>query len=139
MDGRSNITGNAREWRRLRALELRGRGWHQRDIAEALGCPRGDHLSLARTREGRRPRGPPRPPVAGPPAPALARAETPDPGVPLARRGGVWLSRSGLDPRPHRSGHRGGVGRPLPQEPCRQAPRGIALDASDADSTGRPA
>ncbi|WP_390553608.1 helix-turn-helix domain-containing protein [Singulisphaera acidiphila] len=37
MDGRSNSTGNAREWRRLRALELRTRGWYQRDIAEALG------------------------------------------------------------------------------------------------------
>ena len=53
MDGRSNITGNAREWRRLRALELRGRGWHQCDIAEALGV-RDETLSrwLARAREG---------------------------------------------------------------------------------------
>jgi transposase len=53
MDGRSNITGDAREWRRLRALELRGRGWHQRDIAEALGI-REETVSrwLARAREG---------------------------------------------------------------------------------------
>lgn len=53
MDGRSNITGDAREWRRLRALELRARGWHQRDIAEALGV-REETISrwIARVREG---------------------------------------------------------------------------------------
>ena len=99
MDGRSIITGNAREWRRLRALELRGRGWHQCDIAEALGV-RDETISRWLAREGRRSRGPLRPPVAGPPAPALAGARAPDPGVPLARRGGVRLSRSGLDPAP---------------------------------------
>src|SRR4051812_36716497 len=53
MDGSSKITGEAREWRRLRALELKGRGWHQRDIAEALGV-REETVSrrLARAREG---------------------------------------------------------------------------------------
>ncbi len=53
MDSRSNIAGDAREWRRLRALELRGRGWHQRDIAEALGV-REETISrwIARAREG---------------------------------------------------------------------------------------
>ncbi len=42
-----------------------------------------------------------------------------DPGIPLARAGGVRLPRSGLDLRPHRQGHRVGVRRPLPQGPCR--------------------
>ena len=53
MDGRSNIAGDAREWRRLRALELRGRAWHQRDIAEALGV-REETVSrwIARAKEG---------------------------------------------------------------------------------------
>jgi len=32
------IPGDWREWRRLRALHLKQRGWYQRDIAEALGA-----------------------------------------------------------------------------------------------------
>lgn len=53
MDGRSKIAGDGREWRRLRALELKGRGWHQRDVAEALGV-REETVSrwLARARVG---------------------------------------------------------------------------------------
>lgn len=53
MDGPTKITGEAREWRRLRALELKGRGWHQRDIAEALGvCEETVSRWLARARGG---------------------------------------------------------------------------------------
>jgi transposase len=45
------IPGEAREWRRLRALHLQQEGWYQRDIAEALGV-REETLSrwLARAR-----------------------------------------------------------------------------------------
>jgi transposase len=44
---------DGREWRRLQALHLKQRGWHQRDIAEALGV-REETISrwLARAREG---------------------------------------------------------------------------------------
>lgn len=104
-------------------MELRTRGWHQRVASprpSGAACrpsPAGSHA-----RGSRRSRGPLRLPVTGPPALTFARAKTPDPGRPLARRGGVRLSRSGLDPRPHHSGHRGGVGCPLPQEPRRQTP-----------------
>ena len=85
IDGRNHITGNAREWGWLRALELSGRGWHQGDIAEALGV-RDEAISrwLARAREG----GPEvrfaHPPPGRPLRPA--GAEEPDPGVPLAKR-----------------------------------------------------
>jgi len=37
MDAKDGVRGDFRQWRRLRALRLRGRGWRRRDIAEALG------------------------------------------------------------------------------------------------------
>ena len=45
----------------------------------------------------------------------------------------------GLDLRPRRPGHRGGVRRPLPQGPRRPAAQGTALDAPGADPAGHPA
>src|SRR5262245_20310773 len=47
------IPGDWREWRRLRALHLKQRGWYQRDIAEALGASE-ETVSrwLARARDG---------------------------------------------------------------------------------------
>jgi transposase len=47
------IPGDWREWRRLRALHLKQRGWYQRDIAEALGASE-ETVSrwLARARQG---------------------------------------------------------------------------------------
>jgi transposase len=53
MDGRSNILGDGREWRRLRAVELKQQSWHQCDIAAALGV-RAETVSrwLARARDG---------------------------------------------------------------------------------------
>jgi transposase len=37
MDTTHPIPPECREWRRFRALDLKRRGWYQRDIAEALG------------------------------------------------------------------------------------------------------
>ena len=37
MDTRDFLPADWREWRRLRAVHLKQQGWHQRDIAEALG------------------------------------------------------------------------------------------------------
>lgn len=37
MDAKEGARGDFRQWRRLRALRLRGRGWPRWDIAEALG------------------------------------------------------------------------------------------------------
>src|SRR5436309_7300212 len=47
------IPGDWREWRRLRALHLKQRGWYQRDSAEALGVSE-ETVSrwLARARDG---------------------------------------------------------------------------------------
>jgi transposase len=38
---RCRTAGDWREWRRLRAWQLRQQGWGQRDIAEALGATEG--------------------------------------------------------------------------------------------------
>src|SRR5215470_7158195 len=53
MEASDLATGDWREWRRLRALHLKQRGWYQRDIAEALGV-REEAVSrwLARARDG---------------------------------------------------------------------------------------
>ena len=53
MDKRSLITGDGREWRRLRAADLKRQGWHQRDIASALDV-REETVSrwIARARSG---------------------------------------------------------------------------------------
>jgi transposase len=53
MGASEDIPAEGREWRRLRALHLRQRGWYQRDIAEALGV-REETVSrwLARARDG---------------------------------------------------------------------------------------
>jgi transposase len=53
MDAPDFNTDDCREWRRLRALYLKQRGWYQRDIADALGV-REESVSrwLARAREG---------------------------------------------------------------------------------------
>ena len=128
-----------REWRRFRALYLKQRGWYQRDIAEALDVSEEARQPLAGPCPRRRPRGPARPPRAGPPAQALGRPKAPDPRVPLARAGGVRLPRPGLDLCPRRPGHRGGVRRPLPQGPRRRLLRGTGLDAPAADQAGHPA
>jgi transposase len=37
MNAKEGTCGDVRQWRRLRALRLRRRGWRRRDIAEALG------------------------------------------------------------------------------------------------------
>ena len=53
MDGRSHIAGNGREWRRLRAVQLKQQGWHQCDIAAALGvCVETVSRWLGRARHG---------------------------------------------------------------------------------------
>src|SRR4051795_972022 len=144
------------EWRRYRALYLKQRGWIQRDIAEALDVSE-VALSgwLARARDGgpeslrsrplprprprRRPRVAPVAARAGSPTEALPGPEAIDPRTPLARAGGVWFPRSGLDLRPRRPRHRGGVRRPLPQGPCWPNAPGPALDAATADQAGPPA
>lgn len=53
MEASDIAPGDWREWRRLRALHLKQRGWWQRDIAEALGV-REEAVSrwLARARDG---------------------------------------------------------------------------------------
>jgi transposase len=53
MEASEFIPGDWREWRRLRALHLKQRGWYQRDIAEALGVGE-EAVSrwLARARRG---------------------------------------------------------------------------------------
>jgi len=53
MEPSNFIPGDWREWRRLRALQLKQRGWYQRDIAEALGASE-ETVSrwLARVRDG---------------------------------------------------------------------------------------
>lgn len=53
MDTHSFVPNNWREWRRLRALELKAEGWFQRDIASALGVAE-ESVSrwLARARHG---------------------------------------------------------------------------------------
>src|SRR5215813_7247320 len=120
MGGSDDIPGDWREWRRLRAFHLKQRGWYQRDIAEALGV-REEAVSrwLARARD----RGP----------------QAPDPGIPLARGGGLRLPRGGVDDRPHRPSHCGGIWRPLPQGPRRQVAQRTALDSPGADQTSHPA
>lgn len=53
MEARNKIGRAGRQWRRLRALELKRRGWPQRDIASGLGV-REETVSrwLARARQG---------------------------------------------------------------------------------------
>jgi transposase len=53
MEASDSNPQNGREWRRLRAIRLKQRGWHQRDIASALGV-REETVSrwLARARHG---------------------------------------------------------------------------------------
>ena len=100
---------------------------------------RGGHQPLAGPRPRRRPRGLAGASRAGAPAEALPGTEAIDPRTPLARAGGVWLPRPGLDLRPRRQGHRGGVRRPLPQGPRQPVAQGAALDAPAADQAGHPA
>jgi hypothetical protein len=66
-------------------------------------------------------------------------AEGSDPGLPLARAGGVWLSGPGVDPGAHRPGQPGGVRRPRPpgaRQPIAGRP---GLDPADAGPAGQPA
>ncbi len=53
MDASRFITDDGRVWRRLRALSLKGEGWYQRDIADALGVAE-ESVSrwLTRARQG---------------------------------------------------------------------------------------
>src|SRR5689334_18996182 len=53
MEAAELIPNGCREWRRLRALHLKQRGWYQRDIADALGASE-ETVSrwLARARDG---------------------------------------------------------------------------------------
>ena len=53
MDASHTNPRNWREWRRLQAVRLKQQGWHQRDIAPALGV-REETVSrwLARARQG---------------------------------------------------------------------------------------
>ncbi|MCA1854173.1 MAG: helix-turn-helix domain-containing protein [Beggiatoa sp.] len=41
MDAKIYAPHNWREWRRMRALELKRQGWKQRDIASALDVSKG--------------------------------------------------------------------------------------------------
>jgi hypothetical protein len=75
----------------------------------------------------------------GPPTPTLARPDTSDPGVSLARSGGLRLPRRGLDPRPDCPGHPRGVRGSLPQGPRGQTPGATARAAPDADPPCHPA
>ncbi len=102
-------------------------------------CVRGGRQPLAGPRPRRRTRRAPGATGAGSIAPTHTGPTRVDPGIPLARAGGVRLPRSGLDLRPHRQGHRVGVRRPLPQGPCRPAAQGPPLDAARADQAGHPA
>jgi transposase len=76
MEASNFVPGGWREWRRLRAVHLKQRGWYQRDIAEALGA-REETVSrwLARARKGGPPALRPRPAPGHPPklAPAQKR------------------------------------------------------------------
>src|SRR4051794_29755840 len=97
-----------------------------------LGRPRGVREPLAVPCSGRRSRGPAGTTEAGPPAEAHGRPEAAYPRVPLAWGGSLRLSGRRLDLRPHCTGPRGGVRRPLPQGPRRPAAPGTALDAPGA-------
>src|SRR5437016_11823566 len=119
MEAIYTIPPECREWRRFRALDLKRRGWIQRDIAEALDASEVNVSRwLARARDG----GPEA--LRARPAPGRSPRLTPDqvrsipellwhgpeaygfvdPGTPLARAGGIRLPRPGLDLRPHRQG-----------------------------------
>src|SRR6478609_339344 len=103
MDAAHPIPPECLEWRSYRALDLKRRGWIQRDIAEALDASEVNVSRwLARARDG----GP------GAIAPALPGPARVDTGIALAWAGGVRLPRPGLDLRPHRQGDRAGVRRP---------------------------
>jgi transposase len=53
MEASDSNPQNWREWRRLRAVRLKQQGWHQRDIAAALGVREGTISRwLARARHG---------------------------------------------------------------------------------------
>ncbi|HMB05025.1 MAG TPA: IS630 family transposase [Isosphaeraceae bacterium] len=53
MEASGYIPNDWREWRRLRVLQLKQQGWHQRDIAEALGASEVSVSRwLSRAREG---------------------------------------------------------------------------------------
>jgi hypothetical protein len=136
MEAPSYNPADWREWRRMRALDLKQQGWRQRDIASVLAASEVSVSRwLARARRGGREALLARP-RTGSAAEALAPAEEPDPGVPLAWPGGLRLSWPGLDLRPHRRGDRGGVRRPLPQGSRRAAAPGTTVDAPGADQAG---
>src|SRR5512142_468679 len=114
MEATHPIPPECLEWRRFRALYLKRRGWIRRDIAEALD---GTEVALSgwlARAPRRRPRGAAGAARTGSPAQALPGPAAIDPRTSLARAGGVWLPRSGLDLRPRRPCDRGGVRRPLP-------------------------
>jgi transposase len=53
MEASDSNPQNWREWRRLRAVHLKQQGWHQREIAAALGiCEETVSRWLARARHG---------------------------------------------------------------------------------------
>ena len=69
MEASDFVPADWREWRRFRALQLKERGWYQRDIAEALGvsedavsrwltraCDGGPEALFARPSPGRPPK-----------------------------------------------------------------------------------
>src|SRR5262245_1095016 len=117
-------TRDTREWRRMQAWHLKRLGWKQRDIAVALGVSAGavsQGFAAARAAgpAALRSRPPPRPPRQ-----AHGRTTAPAARFPLARPGGVWLSRGGVDLRPGRTRPEGGVRRLVQQEPGVAPPEG---------------
>src|SRR5262249_60276731 len=64
MDTRLLVSPDVREWRRMRAWELKQQGWAQRDIAAALGIT---EAAVCQWMAGARRHGPPA--LLAPPAP----------------------------------------------------------------------
>src|SRR5437763_775624 len=152
MEAADFIPDNWREWRRLRALHLKQRGWYQRDIAEALGAAE-ETVSRWLARAG-----------AGGPQALLAR---PAPGRPprltaaqkrlipeflwhgpeaYGFRGQVWTPARIAKVIEEEFGaryHKGHVGRLLrelrwtPQVPVRRAPRREAVKEFVAGARGK--
>ena len=133
------VPNNWREWRRLRAVQLKHEGWYQRHIAEALGISEVTVSKwLARARDDgiesllAHP-GPGHPSGLSPAQRAMIPEFLWHGPEPYGFRGQVWncarvakVIELGIRSR-------------LPQGACRSPAQGVAMDAPNADAEGHPA